>query len=709
MAERLSHSRALLCGCRLPQVLVLFAAIVLLAPGGALAAGPPTIPAAWTTAVTANSAVLRAEVNPQGLDTRYRFEYLTLADYEANLAAAREGFAGATRAPGADVDLGGGSATFAVFFPLGGVANRLEPGTGYGYRVVATNEAGTAVSPTHLLRTESLGAPEGLPDGRGWELVSPLDKGGGAVAGPAGLFGGGDVQAAAGGGALTYGSATAFADPAATPPVSQYVSHRDPDGWSTGNVSQAFESGGYGDHPDGAPFRLFSGDLGRALMLNGRRCAVEGSCPPSYSLWEGGSLQALPTAPGLRFEGSDADLRHLVFAATDGLYEWSGGGLEALSAGPAALAAPVEAISDDGSRIYFTAAPEGSIFLHGDGGGTHLLPDSPGAGTVFQGASGDGGFAYFTRSGILYRYVAATQASTPIAAEVLGVLGVSAGGDRVYYQDASGLQVWHGGSVQQIAPGAEVAVPSDYPPATATVRLSADGTVLAFLSAASLGGFDTVDANTGTADVELYRYDSGAGSLLCVSCNPTGERPAGSASIPGALVNGTATAYRPRALSADGRRLFFDSGDALVTEDTDSRPDVYQWEAAGSGSCSEAPGCVALISGGMGEGGRFLDASTDGADVFFLTGEPLLGADPGSIDAYDARVGGGLPEAEAPIPCVADACQPLPSPPEDPAPGTAVPAPANPAPHYAKERHRRAKHHKHKRRKARNRPGRRTS
>jgi len=173
---------------------------------------------------------------------------------------------------------------------------------------------------------------------------------------------------------------------------------------------------------------------------------------------------------------------------------------------------------------------------------------------------------------------------------------------------------------------------------------------------------------------------------------PTG--PAGSASIPGALVNGTTTAYRPRALSADGRRVFFDSEDSLVGGDTNSRPDVYEWEAFGAGSCTAKPGCVSLVSGGRGDGGTFLDASADGVDAFFLTGDSLVASDPGSIDAYDARVGGGLPEPQAPIPCNGDACQSLPNSPEDPTAGTSVETPGNPPPHYAKERHRR--HHKHR-------------
>jgi hypothetical protein len=651
------------------------------------------------TNVTSSSAVLRAEIDPEGSSTRYHFEYLTLAAYEANLDAGREAFSAAAKAPATEAGAGSGSAPVAISFTLSGPVNPLLPGTAYRYRAVAANEAGPAAGPVRALRTRSAGPPPGLADGRGWELVSPVDKGGGSIAAPGALFGGGAIQAAAGGGALTYGSATAFDDPVSAPPASQYLSTRGAGGWSTTVISGHLEPGGYDDRPDGVPFRLFSAGLERGLMLDGNRCAVQGTCPPTYSLWSGSSFQSVPGASGLRFEGATADLQHAVFGTDDGLYGWSGGALEQISAVPATLAAPIGAISEDGARVYYSLPEDGPVYLHEAGAGARLLPETAGGAVAFQASSADGSLAYFIRSGQLFRYSAAAETSTPIASGLVGVLAVSPDGSRVYYQDAGGLQLWHEGAVHEIAPGADATLPSDYPPATATVRLGgAGGTVLAFLSAAPIGEFDNNDAETGLPDTELYLYDAGADSLLCTSCNPTGERPAGSASIPGALVNGTTTAYRPRALSANGRRLFFESDDALLVGDTNARADVYEWEAQGEGSCSEAPGCVSLVSSGRGAGGTFLDASADGADAFFLTGDSLVASDPGSIDAYDARVGGGLPEPQQPIPCSGDACQPLPSPPEDPAPGTSVEGPGNPPPHYVKERHRRHHKHKHRRR-----------
>jgi hypothetical protein len=259
------------------------------------------------------------------------------------------------------------------------------------------------------------------------------------------------------------------------------------------------------------------------------------------------------------------------------------------------------------------------------------------------------------------------------------------------------LQRWREGTTTQLAAGAGVAVPSDYESPTAgTSRVSADGTHLAFLSAKELSGFD----NAGQVEAYLYGPPVGGGApqLICTSCNPTGERAGGSASIPGALVNGSTQAYMPRALSQSGLRLFFTSSDVLATQDTNNRPDVYEWEAQGVGDCVRLPGCVGLISSGRStEGASFIDASTDGSDVYFTTDGSLVGADPGSIDLYDARVGGGFAEFPKPIPCIADACQSLPASPEDPDPGTLVKNSGNPVPSFATEKKKKPhkkKHHK---------------
>jgi hypothetical protein len=672
---------------RVTTVVAVIGCVGLIAASPAEAAGPPVVKTSWVTDVGSTGATLRAEVEPNGLSTRYWFEYILQSAWEANLAAARPGFFGASRTEETGIGLASTEAHKR--------ATGLSPLTSYRFRPVAINAGGTTIGPEHSFTTTPITSVFQLPDGRGWEMVSPIGKGGGAVGAPEELFGGGDFQAAEGGGAVTWGSATAFGETVGAPPVSQYVSHRNGSGWTTENVSAPLESGGYGDEPDGAPYRVFSADLTRGLVLDGKRCAAEGTCPPSYSLWLGGAFQTLPTTDGLRFAGASPALDHVVFESDTGLYEWSGGSLAQLSAEPGAvLAAPIGAVLADGS-VYFTELEDGPLYFHEAGGSTKLLPETVGGGASFQAASSDGSVAFYTVGSALYRYEASTETGASIATGISGVLGATPDGSRVYFQDGAGLELWHGGGTTLVAAGADAAQASDFPPATGTARISKDGT-LAFLSEAELTGYDNLDANTTDPDAELYVYRPGETEPICVSCNPTGERPEGAATIPGAPSNGGIRAYKPRVLSTDGKRLIFDSADRLFALDTNKQPDVYQWEASGKGDCADSFGCVSLLSDGRDPlGFSFVDASAEGNDVFFLAKASLVGTDPGSIDLYDARVDGGFPEPPKEEICVGDACQLLPGEPEDPTPGTLVANPGNPAPHYAKERH---KHRKHKRR-----------
>jgi len=715
----------------------LVCAAALITPAHSVAAGPPQITASWVKAVTATGAEMWMTVSPNGSGTSVYFEFVSDAAFQANPPGDR--FAGAGKTTVAKVGTGG---TLDVSPTL---VAALPSATVFHYRPLASSAAGTTVgegSLEHVFVTKATGAVLHLPDNRAWEMVSPVDKGGGAIAAPQELFGGGDLQAAADSAAITYGSGTAFGGAPGAPPVSQYVSRREPSGWLTEDVSPALGSGAYGDQPDGAPYRIFSETLSRSLLFGGLACrgGLEGcpapnqplpgsGAPPGYMAYylrEGGQYSSLLTAADVahsavspvEFEASFAaappDLSHIVISScakltadatellagpgrcdpnAQNLYDASVTGLKAVNLLPgeslttpdAAIAAPIGAVSDDGSRIYWVEG--GNLFLR-EGAQSIAVDASVGGGGVFQTASVDGSTAFFTKAGHLYRFTAVGKAVTDLtpAGGVVGVLGASADGGYVYFQDALGLELWHGGTITPVAEdGPEASLPSDYPPASATARVSLDGRRLAFLSKAELTEFDNIDANTKQPDTELYVYNaapaSGEPSLVCASCNPSGERPEGSASIPGVLVNGSTAAYRPRVLSADGSRLFFESDDGIADKDTNSQTDVYEWEANGGGGCLSVFGCVAPISSVVKGGGTFVDASADGSDVFFLTGDSLVSTDPGSIDLYDARVNGGFPAPVEPITCVGDGCQSLLPEPEDPTPGTLVPNPGNPPLH----------------------------
>jgi hypothetical protein len=140
-------------------------------------------------------------------------------------------------------------------------------------------------------------------------------------------------------------------------------------------------------------------------------------------------------------------------------------------------------------------------------------------------------------------------------------------------------------------------------------------------------------------------------------------------------------AYQPRYLSNSGR-LYFNSLDPLVPQDTNGTGDVYQYEPAGVGGCTGSrptytaanAGCVDLISSGTSnQASAFLDASESGKDVFFFTAAKLTGEDVDTRqDVYDAREGGGFPEPARPVVCQGDACQQPATPPNHPTPGTSV-------------------------------------
>jgi hypothetical protein len=721
---------------------VIAVAGAVLIPATAQAATKPTITATWVTAVTATSANLRAEVNPEGLEAGYRFEYLTAAAYAANLAAGLDGFAGAAWAPASgEAFLGEEEEPVPVVQRL----EKLTPATSYRYRVVARNTLGEGIGPPRLLMTQTSGGvteecanthlriedgSTGLPDCRAWEMVSPPGKDGGAIQGFGGNFGGDVLQAAGAGGVITYSSSASFgAEAQGAPPASQYISRRGSSGWTTQNITAPTTSGAYGAEPEGVPYQLFAPDLSRGLLLDDRRCGGVESCPGSYSLREeDGALAPILEAPGLRFVGADADLAHPVFStcaaltpqatevsggggacdpADPNLYEFSGGSPQLINVLPgdtqgtpgASLAAQSGAVSASGARVYWVGAG-GDLYLHEAGRGKAV--DTSGE-AVFQIASGDGSLAFFLKAGHLYRYSASAEASTDLtpATEVVGVLGASEDGSRVYYATGSGLFLWDEGAVSEAAAGPVAAAVSDYPPATGTARLSADGGALAFLSTEALGEVDNTDQTTGLPDAELYLYEAATGHLTCASCNQTGERPLGPSTIPGAVANGTGPEatdlYKPRVLAAGGRRVFFDSTDHLVPRDSSAATDVYEWEAGGEGSCRQPGGCVFLISSGHSAApSELIDASADGTDVFFLTADSLAASDPGSVDLYDAHEGGGYPVPTPPIPCEGDACQPIPSPPEDPQPGTLVSGTPNPKPTFPKPSHKKPKKHKNK-------------
>jgi hypothetical protein len=207
-----------------------------------------------------------------------------------------------------------------------------------------------------------------------------------------------------------------------------------------------------------------------------------------------------------------------------------------------------------------------------------------------------------------------------------------------------------------------------------TAEVTSDGRHLLFMSGRSLTGY----ANEGMT--EVYLYDADDHGLSCLSCDTTGAPPplrefsltAGAAAyLP---VSNSAT-YMQHWISEDGGRVFFDSVEPLTPGSANGLQNVYEWERDGSGSCTQAAGCLFLLSGGGSPAFSWLlDASADGDDAFVITRAQLAPQDRNeAFDVYDARVGGVPAAGETSAGCSSSACQgPLPPPPTFGAPASTI-------------------------------------
>jgi len=287
-------------------------------------------------------------------------------------------------------------------------------------------------------------------------------------------------------------------------------------------------------------------------------------------------------------------------------------------------------------------------------------------------------------------------------ARIQTVFGASEDGSYVYFAAGSvlapgavpdkctgrattcNLYVWHSGETKLVAANVN---DSEEFAAGGLASVSSDGRWFAFMSESDLTGYDTHDAVSGQLDTEVYLYDASAGKLVCASCDPTGARPVGvqgiagkwyASNVPGwTQIKGGDPIRQPRYLSDSGR-LFFDSTDALVSQDVNGTLDAYEYEPAGVGDCSTSnvgfavrvDGCVGLLSSGSStQESMFLDASGTGGDVFFLTTSKLVSQDfDRALDVYDAHECTSeapcypAPPVSPPVCSTGDSCKASPSP-----------------------------------------------
>jgi hypothetical protein len=748
---------------------------------------PVSFGAIWSSGVGTDSATIHAEATSQDLPATAYFEYVDDSSYQASgfddasqapsvpvgmdagqeeeVSASLTGLTGGTTYHYRLVVLSNCRASEPDFVCI-------DPGPEEIFSTLGPDVSEPC--PNDVFRT---GPAAQLLDCRGYEMVSPVDKEGSSVEVVLDILGYAAElnQGAADGQSITYSAYRAFADPESAPYSSQYMSRRTSAGWQNESISPPRGHSLYSIEGLQYQFKGFSADLCSGWPLQDTDVllapnAVEGfpnlyrrdNCAPGAGEYEAVTTVEPPVVEPSAFvpelQGFSLDESKVFFAAPDALtpnaledttqvYEASGGALTlvcllpdnqtvpeygCLAGGPSSAGAQRNAnldhaVSDDGSRVFWTAlnAPSsagakptpgpGKLYVRIGGSETVAISSETAA---FQTAAADGSKAIYTVDDKLYEFDVASKTPNLIATGVKGVAGASDDASKIYFA-----------STKALAPGAEEGKPNLYlsesgtetliailssedvgtvfspvskTPSRRTSRITPDGNRIVFMSTASLTGYDNTDAVSGKADAEVFLYDAtasgGAGELTCVSCNPTNARPAGRELELKGTVDLWAAAsipvwqtelYAPRVISDDGSRVFFNSFERLVATDTNGKQDVYEWEAVGAGNCSQqsdfyvssSDGCLSLISSGQGTQDSMLaDSSQTGDDVFFKTAVSIVPQDWGRVDIYDARVGGGFaPPPPPPAECQGEACLGPVTPP--PAVSNAIsltPGPGNP-------------------------------
>jgi hypothetical protein len=591
----------------------------------------PKIEGQDATGVTEAEAVLRAELNPGGLETTYHFQYTTEADFKAN------GYANAMSVPVPDAELPKGGAFVPVYEPITG----LEASTPYRFRLVASNcdaegaqagdcltvgegkpgeegeDAGFATYPSAPASgpcpnaAMRIGASASLPDCRAYELVTPPDTGGHVP--KISILGEG------------YGE-VGFD----TAPVS-------PDGASVvfGSNSGALPGiggGGYFDIYEAVRQEAagWQSQFIGPTAAQAQRPQPGGISPDhGYAFWdvESDSFRGTlsdPERPRVTYlrvsPGIESSPNCSVASESEGRFEWIGCG---------SLGVDREAagkwISRQGNHVIFRtgytfgklpparlepcAPPDGvrAIYDRTPGGPTHCISVPPAGVSAeveaqfettdaqYNGTAADGTTVAFAVAGTLYARL--DNAKTVTVAEGDPEFGgVSRNGDWVFYLDGpSGFSVPQGeiyacevalgpcagpGTTQepvQIGSGGE----------SSFVNVSADGSHVYFVSPVVLTGEEENEwgakATAGAEnlyvwDGESVRFVAPVDPLDVVDVGETGLGRWVRAAVSPDQSSSLGPANDPSRTTPDGRVLVFESQAALTGYDSDGYREIFRYD-----------------------------------------------------------------------------------------------------------------------------------
>jgi hypothetical protein len=661
-------------------------------------------------------AELEAVIEPCGLQTQYVFEFITQQEYESN----GKSFTGAQAAGGGEIPAGTSPASVSA------AASELEPGTTYVFRAVASNaegsDAGEGEFATYPVAEPVLSCPNDifragfsahLPDCRAYELVTPSSTNARAPTGVNGNLGSffPSREASPDGSAASfeiYGGSLPGSEATGSLAGDPYLAQRDASGWNTSYVGpNGLEAPAIlpGSHSPDQSYSFWNSDDERgSASIEGKKTSYIRYPDGQSKLVGRGSIAGDPEARSLLIGPNGS---HIVFASrvqlesnappdgTMAVYDRTpdeATHVVSLLPGGKTPKAGEDAVyqnaSIDGKGIAFRIKVDETLYLYLRYNNEETY--EVGEDVTFAGIAEGGSRVFYLEDGDIWRYdvLAGTRIPFTTIGNVTPV-NISADGTVVYFVSPTAIGGTANPSSVKPVKGAEnlyrsdeggvsfvgtvterdvVGVKENYPVgglglwleamgnggvlsgsiAIDPSRTTPDGNVLLFESRAVLDGYDP------EGHAEVYRYDFTGDTLDCLSCNPTLAPATSDASLQSILQSLPALGGQ-QALSIfsnlpnlipDGRRVFFQSLEALVPDDTDGLQDVYEWEAQGVGSCTKGGGCISLISSGQSMRINYLFAISDsGNDVFVRTSDLLLPSDLEETPSiYDARVDGGFAE-----------------------------------------------------------------
>ncbi|MGN6276148.1 MAG: hypothetical protein ACTHNP_09520 [Solirubrobacterales bacterium] len=594
----------------------------------------PTVKTISFGGVTESEADLRATIEPCFLESHYTFEYTTQEAFEA------EGFAGAQVTGEGQIPASG------TPVPVSAVAEELEPGTVYRFRVVAENEKGgneaedqfstypvepPVECPNAELRT-GFSAP--LPDCRAYELVTPADTN---ARSPLGIGHLGTYfttrEASAEGGKVSFltegGTIPGFEGTGALA-GDTYLAARTPVGWSTSASGPTGEESSAPIPGSNSPDQGFAfwkaGGEGSAI-IGGKETAYL-RYPDGHSELIGrGSVATDPYAVGKLISANGA---HVIFASSQGLEE----------------NAPASGTQTVYDRTIDEETGEEETHV------VSLLPANvtPAAGenSVYVGASLDGkGVAFSIGKKLYLRF---NDEETYEIGENVTFAGVAEGGERIFYLKGGDLFAFDAKSEATV----RFTESGDVTP----VNIAAEGTAVYFVSPSVLTGDENPNgAKAQVGKENLYLSREGTISFVGTVTKRDVEGESGNEQVDGLglwteAVGPGRLGVDPSRTTPDGGVMLFESRAALTSYDPQGHAEVYRFDflhqeltcvscnptqAAAVGTASlQSVSQVQEAPEPLSSFGLVANLRADGRRAFFQSTEPLVAADSDGLqDVYE--------------------------------------------------------------------------